>query len=493
MTALPLNLYTAAQSRELDRAAIETGIVGYALMVRAAAASWHLLKAHWPQARRVVVLAGPGNNGGDGYVLARFARADGFEVELITVGDHKALRGEAREAQAETLLAGVVAHAWKGALPEADVYVDALLGTGLNKPPKGDFAAAIAALNTSRRPVLALDLPSGLAADSGAELGEAVRAAATLSFIGLKAGLLTGRGPACTGELHFDDLGVPASVYTSEIPVARRLAVRELAELLPPRERDGHKGRYGHVLLIGGDHGMAGAIAMAAEAAGRAGAGLVTVATRAEHAAVLTARRPETMVHGVAVAEDLAPLLVRATVVVIGPGLGQGEWGRALFAAALAAGKPLVLDADALNLLAEQPRAQGGWVLTPHPGEAARLLNTDTAAVQADRLAAARALAQRYGGVAVLKGAGTVVDDGRHPAICPYGNPGMGTGGMGDVLAGVIGALLAQGLGLSGAAAAGVLVHALAGDDAAAAGGERGLAATDLLPFIRNRVNPCRR
>jgi NAD(P)H-hydrate epimerase len=487
MSSLPRSLYTAAQTRELDRRAIRSGIAGYALMTRAGQAAFQLLRERWPQAVRIVVLAGPGNNGGDGYVLARLAWSQHLDVTILTVGDHDHLAGEAAEAASEATRARVPEKSWLGALPDADVYVDAIFGIGLNKAVGGDYAAAIAALNRSGRPVLALDIPSGIHADTGAELGEAVRADATLSFIGLKAGLLTGRGPALTGTLHFDDLGVPASIHDGMTPVARRLDVDDLATL-GRRPRDAHKGLHGHVLIVGGNHGMAGAVALAGEAALRAGAGLVSVATRSAHTAMLTGRRPELMCHGVEDAAALAPLLAKADVVVIGPGLGRDDWSRALFGAVLDGGLPLVLDADALNLLTLMPEVRGSWVLTPHPGEAARLLGTTTAAVQADRFAAVRELRDRFGGSVVLKGAGSLVYDDHGIHLCPYGNPGMATAGMGDVLSGVAGALLAQ--YAPAAATMAVLAHALAGDEAAYAGGERGLVASDLFPCLRRVVNP---
>lgn len=483
---LPQQLYSAAQTRELDRRAIATGLSAYTLMLRAGQAAFHLLRERWPAAARIVVLTGPGNNGGDGYVLAKLAWDQHLDVKVLTVGNHDPLTEEAAEAARDATKARVPEKSWSGTLPEADVYVDALFGTGLNKPLLGDFAAAIAALNRSGKPVLALDLPSGLQADTGAELGEAVRAAATISFIGLKPGLLTGRGPALTGELRFDGLGAPASVYESPAALAKLLAASDLQQL-GRRARDAHKGLHGHVLVVGGDHGMAGAVALTAETALRAGAGLVTVATRPEHCMMLTARSPELMCHGINKAADLLPLLAKASVVVMGPGLGQGEWGAALFGAVLDSKKPLVLDADALNLLATMPEARPDWVLTPHPGEAARLLGSTVAAVQADRFAAVRELKKRYGGSIVLKGVGSLVLDDAGLSLCPFGNPGMAVAGMGDVLAGVAAALLAQ--GQSQAAALAVLAHALAGDDAAAEGGERGLRASELLPFIRRRVN----
>jgi NAD(P)H-hydrate epimerase len=261
---------------------------------------------------------------------------------------------------------------------------------------------------------------------------------------------------------------------------------------LPPRPRDSHKGANGHVLCIGGDHGSGGAIVLCAQAALRTGAGLASVATRAAHVPALLARQPEAMAHAVESADALAPLFARASIIAIGPGLGQGAWGRAMLAAALAASKPLVLDADALNLLAAAPRAlPAGTILTPHPGEAARLLDSDIASVQGDRNAAALALVQRYGAVVVLKGAGTIVAaPGRIPRVVAAGNPGMATGGMGDLLTGVIAALRAQGLDAFDAASCGALLHAHAGDLAAREDGMRGLLPSDLLPWLHRCANP---
>jgi NAD(P)H-hydrate epimerase len=261
---------------------------------------------------------------------------------------------------------------------------------------------------------------------------------------------------------------------------------------LPPRPRDSHKGANGHVLCIGGDHGSGGAIVLCAQAALRTGAGLASVATRAAHVPALLARQPEAMAHAVESGDALAPLFARASIIAIGPGLGQGAWGRAMLAAALAASKPLVLDADALNLLAAAPRAlPAGTILTPHPGEAARLLDSDIASVQGDRNAAALALVQRYGAVVVLKGAGTIVAaPGRIPHVVAAGNPGMATGGMGDLLTGVIAALRAQGLDAFDAASCGALLHAHAGDLAAREDGMRGLLPSDLLPWLHRCANP---
>jgi NAD(P)H-hydrate epimerase len=261
---------------------------------------------------------------------------------------------------------------------------------------------------------------------------------------------------------------------------------------LPPRPRDSHKGANGHVLCIGGDHGSGGAIVLCAQAALRAGAGLASVATRAAHVPPLLARQPEAMAHAVESADALAPLFARADVIAIGPGMGQGEWGRAMLDAVLAASKPLVLDADALNLLGAAPRAlPADAILTPHPGEAARLLGTDTASVQADRNEAALALVRQHGAIVVLKGAGTIVAaPGRMSRVVAAGNPGMATGGMGDLLTGVIAALRAQGLDAFDAASCGALLHAHAGDLAAREDGMRGLLPSDLLRWLHRCANP---
>jgi len=281
---------------------------------------------------------------------------------------------------------------------------------------------------------------------------------------------------------------VPAEVYAA-LPVdCTRLDLELLLERLPARPATAHKGFYGTVLVVGGDYGMAGAVALAAEAALRCGAGLVQVATRPEHVAALVARTPEVMPRGVISAEDFAPMLEAADVLVVGPGLGQSPWATDLLRRAIASGKPLVLDADGLNLLASGALGVTGpaenRVLTPHPGEAARLLSCETDAVQADRFAAVSALQARYGGVAVLKGNGSLIADEHSVLLSDYGNPGMASGGMGDVLSGVIGALLAQGLAPLEAAALGVCLHGAAGDIAAEEG-QRGLVASDLIPRLR--------
>jgi NAD(P)H-hydrate epimerase len=487
-SVLPHALYRAAQVRELDRIAIEEqGIPGATLMQRAGEAAFASLQRQWPRARSLGVLCGVGNNGGDGFVVARLALAAGFRVRVWQVGDAARIRGDALSARDALLAAGGAIDDFDGTgLGDVEVLVDGLLGTGLSGEVDGQWRAAIEVMNVAHAigtHVLALDIPSGLHADTGRILGVAVTADVCVTFIGLKVGLFTGQGPACCGALAFSDLAVPDTVYVQLTPTATRLSWNQTA--LPPRSPAAHKGDFGHVLVVGGDRGMSGALQLAGEAALRTGAGLVSEATRAEHAAVISAVRPELMVHGVESVSALSPLFKRATVLAVGPGLGQGEWGRMLFSAVLESLLPMVVDADALNLLAAEPAHRHNWILTPHPGEAARLLGQTMEQVQADRLAAATAIQQQYGGVVLLKGAGTViVNSAGEIGVCSEGNPGMASGGMGDVLTGVIAGLLAQQCSPSEAATLGVCLHAHAAD-VAAEDGQRGLLASDLFPVMR--------
>lgn len=490
MSALPEQLYTVAQLRELDARAIAGGVPAEELMRRAGLGAWQVASTQWPGAKRVLVLCGAGNNAGDGYVVAARARAEGREVRLLTLGDSTRLGAAAAAMRKQYLDAGGKEERYADALPESDLIVDALIGIGLDRPLQAEWLKAVQAVNAASVPVLSLDIPSGLNADDGHEMGAAVRADVTVTFIALKAGLLTGAGPECTGLLRFDDLRLPATLSQGLKPRALRMRSAGMRERsLPRRARNAHKNDYGNVLVVGGDHGTGGAVRLAAEAALRCGAGLVSVATRASHVSGLLAGLPEAMVQGVENTDQLAPLLARASVVAIGPGLGRGDWGRMLLKQVLTAHVPLVVDADALNLLAEAAHKHGRWILTPHPGEAGRLLGMDTATVQRERYACAERIAERFDAVAVLKGAGTLVAaSGEATAVCTAGNPGMAAPGMGDVLTGVIAALVAQGLPLSAAAQLGVYVHAAAGD-LAARQGERGLMARDLMEPLRNLVN----
>ncbi|MBQ0799322.1 MAG: NAD(P)H-hydrate dehydratase [Porticoccaceae bacterium] len=519
-------LYSAAQVRELDRRAIEVcGIPGIVLMKRAGRAGFEALLQRWPEPEQITVFCGAGNNGGDGYIIAGLAQQRGIQTRVVQLTPGQELQGDARAAWqfasdcAVPMLAfSEISFSETSTRNDAvdwltsGVIVDALLGTGLSRPVTDDYRLAIECMNDSGLPVLAVDVPSGLHSDTGAELGVAVAAAVTVSFIGRKVGLTTGRGPALVGEQVFNDLDVPAEVYVDDssdaVAIAETLKLEHLLSKVPRRARDAHKGEFGHVLVVGGDTGFGGAVLMAAEAAARVGAGLVSVATRPEHVAAVLARCPELMVRGVPSGQELEPLLEAPSVIVIGPGLGRSPWSEQMLQQVLLAKKPMVIDADALNLLSEghiapldtalnTPPDAERWtalphVLTPHPGEAARLLNVTNLNIQQDRLEACRQLQQKYGGTVLLKGAGTVIanaDQNLALKICPYGNPGMATGGMGDVLSGVIGGLMAQGFDSDFAAELGACLHSKAADKAAAQTGERGLLASDLLGYIRALLN----
>lgn len=484
-------LYTATQVRLLDAAALQAlGITDYELMCRAGTAAFEAIRAEYPAAKRWLLACGSGNNGGDGYVVARLAKAAGLEVTVAALAPVAGLSGAAERAARDWLDSGGEIITWvKASRVETDLAVDALFGTGLNRAPEGAYAEAIDALNRRPGPRIALDIPSGLSADTGVALGPAVRADLTVSFVGRKRGLYTGDGPDHAGRLVFDDLGLPEAAARSVDCAGHLLNLPKELASLPVRRRNGHKGDHGHVLVIGGAAGMGGAVRLAGEAALRAGAGLVTIATHPVHAHWLNLNRPELMTRAVAAAPDLEPAMSRATVLAIGPGLGRDAWALGLLDAVFTDDRPLVVDADALNLLGDKHSRQSPWVITPHPGEAARLLGCSTGEVQADRFRAALELARRNRAVAVLKGCGTLVaEPGGAWALCPLGNPGMATGGSGDVLTGVIAALLAQGLDAWHAACLGVTVHAAAGDRAAAQG-QRGLLAGDIIAALGPVLN----
>ncbi len=487
--SLPISLYDAAACRALDASAI-TGahIPGLTLMTRAGEAAFDSLRENWPSDRKVTIFCGPGNNGGDGYVLARCAHAAGYDVAVIQLGSTQHMSADAAACHAAMLAVGIIPSTRLPDMAERRLVVDALLGTGLNKPVNAEFGRAIDCINRNKGPTLSIDIPSGINASTGARMGCAVRADVTITFIGLKQGILTGEAPDYCGRVEFYDLGVPAEVYEEVPATARRLEWKLVRKALSPRSRTAHKGDNGHVLVVGGAPGFSGAVQLAATAAARSGAGLVSIGTHPSTAAMSLNSRPELMVHAVRDPSDLAPLLARATVVAVGPGLSQTDWGAALFAFLRQTSVPMVVDADALNLLACDPEYRHDWVLTPHPGEAARLLGIGTQEVNQDRFAAARALQTRYGGTVVLKGAGSILLGDGLPEVLTAGNPGMASGGMGDVLTGIIAAMVGQGLTLHAAARLGSSLHAEAGD-LAARDGERGMLASDLIGHLRALLN----
>lgn len=507
-----MHIVTAAQMQALDRRTIqEAGIPGRTLMARAGAAVVAAMEEVLGPAagRSVTIVCGKGNNGGDGLVVARLLKQKSARVRAVLLAKPADLSPDAREMYRRFVRAAGKAavlvcpsdERLRALLADSDLIVDALLGTGLAAPVTGAYRGAIEAINEAGRPVTAVDLPSGIHADTGAILGAAVRAALTITFGLPKLGLYVGAGIDHAGTVRIGDIGIPdAYVRAVQSPVAL-LTGATVGRLLPERRPSAHKGTYGHAGLIAGSVGKTGAAAMAAQAALRAGAGLVTVATPASVNDILeaklleamTAPMPETKARTLArtALDRLVTFAEGKTALAMGPGLTtHPETVELIHALLPRLTRPCVLDADALNALAGRTAKLADCkvplILTPHPGEMARLEESSTPpAINTDRIGIATRFAQRRAVVLVLKGARTVVahPDG-HAAVCPTGNPGMATAGTGDALTGLIVGLLAQGLSPWDAACAGVYCHGLAGDLAAAELGPAGMTAGDLIRRI---------
>lgn len=505
---------TAAEMRALDRATIdEVGLPAVTLMETAgravAEAALRMLGTDHPTlARHVMVVCGPGNNGGDGFVAARVLRDHGIDAVAYLAAAREAVRGDARThleileragGDVRLIAAPEELAALGSRARDAALVIDALFGVGLTRPIEGHLAEVVAMIGNARR-VLAVDIPSGLDADTGRELGCAVTAERTVTMAALKIALVSSPGFARAGEVEVADIGIPQARIAAANVGASLVTAGDVARWLPHPQSLEHKGRRGHVLVVGGSPGMRGAGRLAAIAALRAGAGLCTLAADGDAADAIEA--PDSvMTRSLPAGGEFAALLAGKAAVVIGPGIGNTAASAARVREVLAAGIPAVLDADALNGLASEPasiaRAAGPVVITPHPGEASRLLGTTVASVEADRIAAARALAARTRAVVVLKGARTIVCDGmsdrsssdHHCSINPTGGPALATGGSGDVLAGTIGALLAQGLSAVDAARAGVFVHGAAGDQLTDVHGARGVMSSDLPVAIASAIH----
>lgn len=511
-------LYSGQQARAIDARAIEQeGILGIHLMKKAGSAAFeHMLSRY---TGKIGIICGSGNNAGDGYIVAALALQRSLPVCLIQLGSADTLKGDAAIARDWALQCGLkiqelTTKVGMENLNQCGVIVDAMLGTGLSGDVRPLYKQCIDTLNSWAIPILAIDLPSGLNSHTGCVHGSAVRADLTVTFIVAKQGLYTAEGPAHAGEIVLEGLGIPASIPASFQGV-EALNWADYAAKMPGRDirANSNKNKYGHVLVVGGDKGMGGAVCMTAQTALRCGAGMVSVITRPEHLAGLLSRQPELMALGV---DDVSPLgdhdhhlighaqglfegqiealMERVSSLVIGPGLGTRSWGQGFLQLALEYQMPMLFDADALNLVARIPalasrlRDLPEKILTPHPGEAGRLLGCSPGEVQQDRFAAARELSQKYQASIVLKGAGTVIRD-ENTGVCMHGNAAMATAGMGDMLSGVIAAFLAQGVSCGRAARAGVCLHSAAADLAVEREGAMGLVATDLLPCLRELQN----
>ncbi len=509
-----LSLYTASQTRELDRVAIEEfGYSGSALMQRAGERAFVAITQQYSEAGPIVVLCGPGNNGGDGYVVADCALRLGFDVTVIRsavpatkdalemCSKYLGRGGKIIECDYHSIVSGAVHdsdpldHSDRVAegvdreiarrISEAALVVDGLLGTGLDRAPRGSIAWLIELTNKSSCQVLALDVPSGLNSDNGRAYRPCISAQTAVTYIGRKLGCYTGNGKDRCGNLIFESLELPDVILERVKPRAQIIS----PVTLTGRNRDTHKGNFGNVIISGGENGLLGATLLSGKAALRCGSGLVTVLSTERHIDQPALNCPELMSAGyrhIGEASQAAQnLLNRCDVIVIGPGLGQSDWSRSMFQFILAQEKPMVVDADGLNLLSDTPFKNPNWVLTPHPGEAARLLGCSTAKIQQDRITAIHRIHEIYGGVCVLKGAGTLVFDGGDTIwLCDRGNSGMSTAGMGDVLSGVIGSLLGSGLSLLDASKTGVWLHSAAGDRVATGMHPPSLIASDVISIL---------
>ena len=490
MSALPI--YTTHAMRELE--ALATRASGApTLMERAGAAASEFARSLCGDtAKAVLVLAGPGNNGGDAFEVAAHLKRGFFRVSVVFAGERDKLPTDARAALGKWEAAGGTL---LGAIPEDsrfDLAVDGLFGIGLTRPLAGAHAALIERLNSLGTAILALDIPSGINADTGAVMGCAVRASHTITFIAHKPGLLTLDGPDHCGEIRIDTLGLdPAKLPAAD---GQLLDKDILARVLAPRRRNFHKGMAGSVGILGGAAGMVGAAVIAGRAALKCGAGRIYLGLLTPKPPYLDYSQPELMLRKPGDVLEKGLL----NVVVAGPGMGKSKAAANLLRAALKAPVPLVLDADALNLIAaNRPllaavgKRAAATLLTPHPAEAARLLGEDTRAVQADRVASARLLAQRYRSFVVLKGNGSVIaaPDGKW-WINSSGNPGMASAGMGDALTGIVAALLAQAAEPLTALLAGVYLHGAAADELVAAGtGPVGITASEVIDNARALLN----
>jgi hydroxyethylthiazole kinase-like uncharacterized protein yjeF len=505
------SLYVAQQVKELDCLVMQhEGIASTVLMKRAGRHAVECLFARWPKTTALQVFCGVGNNGGDGYVVAALAKQSNIHVTLWSFGEptkgsaaFAAFEYALREG-VEILKFTVAAFVDSQLMQDSQtVLVDAMLGIGSQGALRDNMADAVTAINAAKHtylwPVFAIDIPTGVNVDTGEVSTIAVMADATISFIGQKQGLFTGAGRAHSGRRYFSAVEVNEEWLHLVNPSSQLLALDKALHNLPARSCAAHKGDCGHLLVIGGDcgvgYGYGGAPIMASQMALRSGAGLVSLAIQPTFVSAALARQPELMVAGIESGQALLPMLTRATGIVIGPGLGQSAWSEQLFYQVLeATTQPLVLDADALRLLA-QPRfadlsttapRERQWILTPHPGEAATLLHCSVTEIQADRFAAASAIQQQYGGAVILKGAGTIViTSSGSQYICDAGNAGMASAGMGDVLSGLVGALLVQGMSIDNAAMLGAVLHSSAADQAVKLSGQRGLVATDVISAVQ--------
>ncbi len=515
-----MEVATAAAMRNIDQRTMETyRVPGIVLMENAGLELLRFLQTQWPNLHhhRVTVVAGPGNNGGDGFIVARHLWHRGIAVQVVMLAPAGRLRGDARRAYTMARAYGVplvsctTVSAWRRVAPglhDTSIIVDAMLGTGVQRPASGLYAEVIQDLNTAQKPIVAVDIPSGLSADQGTTLGPHIEATYTVTFALPKRGLLIYPAAAAVGTLHTVDIGIPRQAVEAEGLDVALLEAADIGKMVPARQPDAHKGSHGHLFVVAGSLGKSGAAALASQAALRAGSGLVTLALPSSLNSAMEARLTEVMTLPVAESPtveiasaaipQLCKFLCNASALVLGPGLGTHPETRACVHTLLRrATVPVVLDADGLNHIVDDLDILHACtvpiILTPHPGEMARLLGVTTTAVQSHRLDIALDFVRAYHVYVILKGARTVIyaPDGSR-WLNPTGNPAMATAGTGDVLAGLIGALLCQGLSPLHAAQSGVYLHGLAGDRVRDRLGASGLIATDMIEELPRAIHAAR-
>ncbi len=485
----PELVYSVAQIRQLEQAiCLTNNITPPELMAKVGKALYDFFAQRWPDANQVKVFVGPGHNGGDGWVFARHALQHDKSVSVVTVLPIEYLEGDLAEVAATYVADGGVVSVWPDqGRASCDVVVDGLLGIGAQGTLRSPYDAIVEAINRCDAQVLAIDVPTGLNADTGEISLPCVHAQVTATVLGLKWGLVTGNALGVVGELAvlpLDEVASPNNIPTNGVHLTQGRMP------LPKRQPNCHKGDFGRVLLVGGLDNMPGAICLAAEAAARVGAGYVQVASHSKYLGQVLSKKSDFLLLPLEDDMALSQAIEQASAILIGPGLGQGRLAKQVLAKVLTSSKPKLLDADALNLLAETPMALDNALITPHPGEAARLLAKSSSWVQVHRKETLQALAEKYQAAVVLKGAGTLMQDHQgHISVCGCGNPGMAVAGMGDVLGGMIVGLVAQGLPMDQAMVMGVMNHAGISDSLVAQSGEAGLMASDLLLHLSAWIN----
>ena len=498
-----MKLYTASETRKIDNLAIKAkGISGYSLMQMAAEFTLDVILREFSPVEELIIFCSKGKNSGDGFLLGSFAKEFGLEVTIVMSNTSNVIKGVSRKAFEEMKDAKVKIISTKSVeklkVSNKTVIVDALIGTGLKGNLRKNIKESILALNKLgvKLPVLSLDIPSGVNPDTGDADDIAVYADITATFVAQKRGCFTSVGKKFSGEIIYSDLEIPKNLFSKITSTSYVVDYEDSISKVVYREQDAHKGHFGNVLIVGGDRGLGGAGLLSSRAAVYSGAGLTSLVTRPEHVSASLVSCPEVMVKGVDSGQDLEEYLVNPDVIAIGPGLGQSAWSEQMIQRVLWEAEKrdvsVIMDADALNLLTRLKLSSNlpkRLILTPHPGEAARLLNTSVAVIESNRFSAAAKIQKKFNATVVLKGSGTVIchkSGGTQKwGICDSGNPGMATGGMGDVLTGIIAGLLAQGLTLKEAAEAGVDLHAKAADQASLEFGEAGLTSSDVINELK--------